>query len=364
MQPNKRKFLKYKKPLFFAVLAGVLLTVIFFLIKFLLPVYSLIGQSGLNLTTAVSLLTDKEGGMLKKADNRTNMLLLGISGGSHEGAILTDSIIFLSLDFANRDNVIVSVPRDIWLPSLKTKINSTYYYGESKRKGGGITLTKSAVSEIFGIPVHYAALLDFDNFREVIDTLGGIDIEVESAFEDKKFPIRGRENDFCAGDPEFKCRYETVTFEKGRQHMDGEKALKFVRSRNAENGEGNDFSRGKRQQLVLKAFVEKLKQSVSLNNIKLVKELSGEITRAIDTDLKFSEMLVLGKYLMQDKSPEFRQIVMDTGDKQKKIAGILENPPVWQYDGQWVLVPKDTDYDKFREYLDCHLNDPACQIKP
>ena len=99
MQPNKRKFLKYKKPLFFAVLAGVLLTVIFFLIKFLLPLYSLIGQSGLNLTTAVSLLTDKEGGMLKKADNRTNMLLLGISGGSHEGATLTDSIIFFKPGF-------------------------------------------------------------------------------------------------------------------------------------------------------------------------------------------------------------------------------------------------------------------------
>ena len=146
--------------------------------------------------------------------------------------------------------------------------------------------------------------------------------------------------------------------------MDGEKALKFVRSRNAENGEGNDFSRGKRQQLILKAFAEKLKQSVSLNNFKLAKELSGEFTSAIDTDLKFSEMLFLGKYLMQDKSPEFRQIVMDTGDKQKKIEGILENPPVWQYDGQWVLVPKEADYDKFREYLDCHLNDPACQIKP
>ena len=182
MQPNKRKFLKYKKPLFIAVLAVVLLTVIFFLIKFLLPVYSLIDQSGLNLTTAVSLLTDKKGGMLKKTDNRTNILLLGISGGSHEGATLTDSIIFLSLDFAKKDNVAISVPRDIWLPSLKTKINSTYYYGETKRKGSGITLTKSAVSEIFGIPVHYAALLDFDAFREVIDTLGGIDVEVESAF--------------------------------------------------------------------------------------------------------------------------------------------------------------------------------------
>ena len=341
-----------------------MLTVVIFLIKFLLPVYSLINQSGLNLTTVISLLTDKEGGMLKKTDNRTNILLLGISGGSHEGATLTDSIIFLSLDFAKKDNVAISVPRDIWLPSLKTKINSTYYYGETKRKGSGITLTKSAVSEIFGIPVHYAALLDFDAFREVIDTLGGIDVEVESAFEDKKFPIQGRENDFCAGDPEFKCRYETVTFAQGRQHMDGEKALKFVRSRNAENGEGNDFSRGKRQQLILKAFAEKLKQSVSLNNFKLAKELSGEFTSAIDTDLKFSEMLFLGKYLMQDKSPEFRQIVMDTGDKQKKIEGILENPPVWQYDGQWVLVPKEADYDKFREYLDCHLNDPACQIKP
>ena len=356
--------MKFKKPLLTVFLAAIALGFLYFSLKVYLPIYSFSKTNGLNFKTAVNLLTDKKGSLLKKTDGRTNILLLGISGGKHEGAELTDSIIFLSIHPENKDNVMISIPRDIWLPSLKTKINSTYYYGESKRTGGGMTLTKSAVSEVFGQPVHYAVLIDFATFRDVIDSLGGIDVYVESAFEDKKFPIPGKENDFCGGDSEYKCRYESISFGQGWQHLDGDKALKFVRSRNAENGEGNDFSRGRRQQLVLKAVAQKIRKSLSFNNLNRAKELSQDLTEAIDTDLNISEMLFLGKYLMEEGADEFRQIRLDTGDDQKNIKGILENPPTWQYDGQWVLVPKDTDYDKFEEYLDCHLDSPGCKLEP
>src|SRR3990167_6777908 len=97
MPPFKRKFLKFKKPLLTVFLAAIALGFLYFSLKVYLPIYSFSKTNGLNFKTAVNLLTDKKGILLKKTDGRTNILLLGISGGKHEGAELTDSIIFLSI---------------------------------------------------------------------------------------------------------------------------------------------------------------------------------------------------------------------------------------------------------------------------
>lgn len=71
---------------------------------------------------------------LSSQNNRTNFLILGISGGSHEGSNLTDTMMFISTDKTTADTVMLSIPRDIWLDSLKAKINSAYYYGEEKNR--------------------------------------------------------------------------------------------------------------------------------------------------------------------------------------------------------------------------------------
>src|SRR4030042_739908 len=197
-------------------------------------------------------------GVVEEIDGRTNILILGKGGEGHEAPDLTDTMLFLSLNYKDKKTTIISLPRDIWLPELRTKLNSVYYWGNKKEDRGGIILAKASVEEILGQPVHYAVVLDFSGFKEIIDILGGVEVDVETSFTDAKYPISGRENDLCNNDPEYKCRYETLRFTLGRQLMDGETALKFARSRNAEGDEGTDFARQKRQQKIIKAIEEKI----------------------------------------------------------------------------------------------------------
>ena len=89
---------------------------------------------------------------------------------------------------------------------------------------------------------------DFSSFKEIIDALGGVKIDVANSFTDDLYPIEGREEDLCDGDKEFKCRYETIHFEKGINYMDGTTALKYVRSRNGDNNENTDIAREARRQ--------------------------------------------------------------------------------------------------------------------
>ena len=101
------------------------------------------------------------------------------------------------------------------------------------KKRAGFILSKAEVENIIGQPIHYAIVVDFDQFEAVINFLGGVDVIVENSFIDKEFPIAGRENNLCNSDPDYKCRYETISFTKGLTHMNGQTALKFVRSRYA-----------------------------------------------------------------------------------------------------------------------------------
>src|SRR5206468_1563830 len=79
---------------------------------------------------------------LKQSDGRVNVLLLGIGGGVHEGPDLTDTIIFSSIDITNNKITMVSIPRDLWMPELKGKINTAYTIGEDKQAGMGLVLAK------------------------------------------------------------------------------------------------------------------------------------------------------------------------------------------------------------------------------
>jgi len=361
MPPNKRQFLKLLKPAAFGLSAAILALLIFFLIKAVSPFAGFIIQNHLTPSTFVSLLLEREP-RLKLSDNRANIIILGISGGKHEGANLTDSIIFLSIDFKKKDAVMVSVPRDIWLPSLKTKINSVYYYGEKKKSGGGFILSKSSISEILGQSSSYVIKLDFSAFEKIIDLLGGIDVDVETGFEDRFYPIPGKENDFCGGDPQFLCRYETVSFSKGLQHMDGDSALKYVRSRFSEDREGTDFSRSRRQHQIVSAIVAKIKSLNSPKYFPLLKNIFEESSKNIETDLNLAEMLSLAKFFYFNPEISIRQVILDTGDNVNKIPGLLINPPLWQYDGIWVLVPRTGDYQEIHQYIACQLEKKDCQI--
>lgn len=362
----KRKIIKYLHLLQPTIKVGIFFLILIIAWRLFSPVYRFYSQNNFSLGFFANVIFNNDL-PLKKYQNRTNVILLGVAGGDHDGADLTDAIIFLSVDYNKKDIVEVSLPRDIWSATLKDKINTAYHYGEDKKKGGGLILTKSIIEEIVGQPVHYAWVIDFSGFKKLIDLVGGVDVSVENSFTDKEYPIEGRENDFCAGDSTFACRFETLHFDTGLQHMDGDRALKFVRSRHADGEEGTDFARSRRQQLVVAALKNKLLEpSFFAQNIKRIKELFSAFDGATNTDMNLTEQILFFKSFLKLPEQNIRKIVLDNGDDVKGIKGFLVNPPLWQYKDVWVLIPRtgENNYEEIHKYISCNLENPACPMKP
>lgn len=264
---------------------------------------------------------------LPQTDGRTNLLILGVGGGVHDGPDLTDSIMILSIRRSDGLTALLSVPRDLWVDSLRAKINTAYHYGEEKQKGGGFVLAKSAIVEVSNLPIHRVILIDFSGFIDVVDSLGGIEVNIKNSFVDKNYPIAGRENDLCNGDLEYRCRYETVKFDAGIQRMDGDTALKFVRSRQAEGDEGTDFARSKRQDEVITA----IRKKISVSNIKKLYDI---FIKKVKTDILLDELFSLAKLGLKINKNTLKSINI--------TEPIVYNPPISAtYDYQWVLVSKN-----------------------
>lgn len=193
--------------------------------------------------------------------NLTNTLVIGVDSRSSGGGGLenTDSIMIISYNNDTKRAITISIPRDMEgifrvgknnSTVIKTqKINSAYAIAqEYNYPGGGLALLRQAISEEFGINIQYTMQINFKAFKDVIDRVGGITVDVENSFTDYTYP-----NDTDTG-------LITVSFKQGVQQMNGTKALQYARSRHsADNGEGSDFSRAKRQQKVLQAVADKLK---------------------------------------------------------------------------------------------------------
>ena len=317
---------------------------------------------------------------LKKADDRVNILLLGIGGGVHEGPSLTDTIIFVSIDPSQKKVTLISIPRDLWIPELKAKINTAYASGESKQIGGGLRLSKTVVAKILGQPLDYAIRIDFDGFIKAIDMLGGVDVTVEGVLDDSEYPITGKENDLCGNKEEdleklatassqkdaFPCRYEHLHFDIGQRHMDGKTALMFVRSRHAEGEEGTDFARSKRQEKVISAIKQKVFSLGTLLNPFKLANLYQVLKGSIDTDIKQEEYDDFIKLAQKMKEASVQSIALDFGDEKNGRGGFLINPPISEdYDNQWVIIPKEGSgsYARIQTYVLCEITQ-TCQITP
>ncbi len=317
---------------------------------------------------------------LKKTDGRINILLLGIGGGYHEGPNLSDTIIVTNVDPEKNKVSLVSIPRDLWIPELKAKINSAYANGEEKKKGGGIVLAKAVVSKILDQRIDYAVRIDFDGFVKAVDMIGGLDIAIDRAFDDYKYPDEDRREDLCSNTPEeatariasespylvFPCRYQHVSFEKGIEHMDGERALIFVRSRYAEGEEGTDFARSKRQEKVINTFKDTLISPQTILNPTRVINLYNVLRDSIDTDIKENEFDDFIKLAQKMKTAKIQSYVIDYGDERTERSGLLMNPPISkEYNNQWVLIPRtgNGNFSEIQNDVACLIGDKGCQPK-
>lgn len=291
---------------------------------------------------------------LNKYNNQVNIIVLGIAGLQYEGPDLSDSIILANYDFGKNKLTTVSLPRDVWSDTLRDKINSAYAYGETKSpNGGGIKLAKAEIAAIVGQPVQYAAVIDFDHFVNFIEVIGGIDVNVTKSFTDDEFPIPGKADDLCKGDPKYACRYETISFQKGRQHMNGITALKFVRSRHSQGEEGSDFARSARQQLVIDALKDKMIAIVKSLDLNKFKKIYAAFDRSVIRDITNQQISVIAKNIL------FKKKLIQTRTQLTQDFFIVPN--VLNYDGKYVLVPTDNNYSIVYNYISCYIDkiDPS-----
>ena len=329
---------------------------------------------------------------LKSSEDRVNILLLGMAGGRYDGATLTDTIMVASYNLKTNQLFLFSIPRDLWLPALQTKANAVYQIGLSQSSGLG--LTKTVMGNILGLPIHYGLRVDFRGFTAAVDTLDGVDILIDKSFVDLNFPIEGKENDLCGyGEKEvdfnesdakklnidpgkrkvliapdgkfatdsaeedkgakyFICRYEHISFDSGLTHMNGETALKFVRSRHGTNGEGSDFARSKRQEKVLEAFRKKILSFETLSSPNRLSQLLETFGKSIDTDISTKDALEF--YKLSKKIDKINTFVLDDSAKVGLPDGrksLLVHPLPVDYGGAYVLISQDDDFSLVQAYV-------------
>lgn len=268
-----------------------------------------------------------------RAGKPLTILLLGYGGAGHDGAYLTDSLEVARLDPVSGVVTLFSVPRDLWvlLPVTKDgrggtwgKINAAYALGVGTTGdfAAGGALASRAVAQVLEIPIDYWVGLDFVGFRQCIDALGGVNVDVAQAFTDNHYP----NNDNASVDPS----YRTVHFDAGMQHLDGARAMAFARSRYAPQ-DGSDFGRSRRQQQLLMATA---RQFFSVGGLPRVFGVLDALQGHLHTSLALGEVRDLAGWA-QEQAATGRRVRFTTGtpDTTALLVGATSA------DGQAILLP-------------------------
>jgi LCP family protein required for cell wall assembly len=229
-------------------------------------------------------------------DERVNILLLGIDKRPDEQYARTDTMILVTVDPATGKAGMLSIPRDLWVtvPGYsENRINTAHYQGDKNGyPGGGPALAMKTVQYNLGVPVHFYVRVDFDGFRRIVNTLGGIDVDVAQTINDPKYPDEN-------------YGYDPFYIEAGRQHLDGDMALKYARTRATQ---GADFARARRQQQVLIAIREK---ALAVGAVPKIPELWATMADTVQTDLQLVDILELTKLADQITGEDIQSAVID-----------------------------------------------------
>jgi LCP family protein required for cell wall assembly len=255
---------------------------------------------------------------------RVNILLMGVDlRPGEKGPTNTDSMIIVTIDPETHAVGMLSIPRDLWVPipgSGENRINTAYWSGVRRAyPGGGPALVKKTILLNFGIPIHYYALINFVGFRKLVDVLGGLNIDVPQTISDPTFP-----NDTYGFKPLF--------IPKGMQHMNGQQALDYARTRHLDS----DFGRMKRQQQVLMAIKD---QALRVDVVPRIPALWAAKDNLAQTDLGLSEVFALVQL-----SREIKADNITTG-----VIGDAETQDWTTSSGAMVLLPNPARIQKVIE---------------
>lgn len=304
------------------------------------------------LTTKTKLAEDDNG--------RTNILVFGTSGYSMDenawdGAMLTDSIMVLSVDQDNKNAYMVSLPRDLYVkhtcPVLGTtsgKLNETFYcgYAANKDEKAGAKALMAKVGEILGLDMQYYVHADWTALVQLVDAVGGVDVTIEST------DPRG------IYDSSTKLRYRNGEV----AHLDGQKALALARARNHNYGDyglaGGNYDREKNQQKILAALQQKALSAGTLTNPATVNSMIDALGNNLITSFEAGHVQTLMDVASGIQADKIKQLpLVGRADGEPDLVGSYS-------EGGKYLGEAPTaglyDYDDIQAYIAQNLSsDPV-----
>lgn len=324
-KPKKRHWVRHA-----LIVAGIIvaLTISWFGFKAVMAAHRIIGKAG---SGAPVLAKTVDMAKLKgEGDGRVNILFLGVGGPGHDGANLSDTIMVMSLDPKTKDVAMLSIPRDLYVKIPATgKYQTQYSKINAANSYGGPDLAKKVIEGVIGVPIHYYIQADFSGFKQAVDAVGGVDVNVAKTLSDPKYP--------CDDGTKYANLYCPILFKPGPQRMAGAQALKYSRSRETTS----DFDRAARQQQVLMALRQKSLEAATLTNPLKLTALLDAIGDHVKTDLQLEEIKKLASIAKDIDTTKITNKVLDTGkpdslliDGSGRIAGAgsIELPKAGNFD--------------------------------
>lgn len=287
------------------VVVGLLLVIFLLTAGKLLSVGSSVLSSERSILGQLTDLLFRRGALQGEKDNRVNVLLAAIGGEGHQGENLADTIILASFRPKENDVALLSIPRDLYvkLPDTEVtmKINAVHAHGEQQR-GQGLPLLRRKISEITGQPVHYVARVDFLAFKRIVDEIGGVEIVIHEGFIDY---------------------WHRINFPQGTEHMNGDRALAYVRARFIEGPEGGDFKRAERTQQVLLAIRKKVLSAQTAFDLRALAGVLDALRDNVETNFTLAELKRLIELTRGIEDGNIRSSVLTTG-KDGLLVGSTE----------------------------------------
>lgn len=275
------------------------------------------------------------------AYGHTNILLLGQGDEAHDGKDLTDTVMVASIDPETQSVVLLSLPRDLYFLSTekmgKGKLNTFYRDFKSylrftngvPEQEASLEAMKELALEIgraLDMEIHHAAKVDFIGFVQVVDQLGGVDVEVPYDIDDQEYP-----NETYG--------FEPFILKAGLRHLDGETALKYARSRHTTS----DFGRSARQQQILSLLADKAREEGILRDPGALTKIYSIVSAHSETTMTIREILGLASVAEHiDRSKILSFQLNDRNalyDSYIEPGGFLYTPPRDEFGGAAVLLP-------------------------
>jgi LCP family protein required for cell wall assembly len=279
-----------------------------------------------------------------EGDGRINILLLGNGGPGHEGPDLTDTILLASVDPINHNTALLSIPRDLWVKipgDGYQKINAAYVYGKQQAKGkteaqkdqAGLDLLDQTLSPIIGVPIHYHVVVDFAAFKQTVNAIGGVSLNVPESLYDPTMAWENHGNPYLAM--------------KGQQTFNGDKALLYARSRET----SSDFARGQRQRQLIVAIKDKTFSLGTFSNPVKVSNLLNSLGNNVYTDFSLNDLNRLYKIMGKIPSSSINSIDLVTPPHDLLTTGNMN--------GLSIVEPKTGlfDYSAIQNYVRNALKD-------